>query len=155
MSSVRAASAVLVAQIGARPQRVAKTEVVAQSERTNDGHVDVLSRSAYRRPKGEAIRHTHLTERLVAGRCDRSDGGTNDVAGDHDIDVDHRLRRQVGHRRAADVFDGHHRQGTECVAQRRGDLLEPMWPLRVVGNDHELPCHAPTAAAEHFIGGAR
>src|SRR5919108_4384407 len=100
--------AVLLGRLRVGPQVVAEQQVLLPEVAGDGDHVDVvgLRRAAAEvAPLGELA--LQLGDVLVAEVDEAGDGlaGALDV-GHPDHDVDHRLGRQAGHRRPADVFDG-------------------------------------------------
>src|SRR5215218_8118400 len=128
--------AVLLGRLGVAPQVVAEQHVLLPEVAAHGDHVDVvgLRRAAAEvAPLGElALQLRHV---LVAEVDEAGDGLARplDVGHPHH-DVDHRLGREAGHRRPADVLDGDHR-----VAERGGDavalLLVAPRPAGVVVDD--------------------
>ena len=133
--------AVLVTQGGVRTQRVAQPEVVAQAQAAVHDDVGVLAGRVRRRTERPTIHDAHVAEWEVAGD-DECGGRRVDVRPlDDDVDIDHRLRRQTGHGRAADVLDRQRRHPGEGGPQRGRDHLEASGPGEVVRHDDQRAGH--------------
>src|SRR6266540_5662238 len=128
--------AVLLGRLRVGPQVVAEQHVLLPEVARHGDHVDVMGlrhAAAEVAPLGELA--LQLRDVLVAEVDEAGDGlaGPLDV-GHADHDVDHRLGREAGHRRTADVLDG-----DGALAEGGGDavalLRVPQRPTGVVGDD--------------------
>ena len=128
--------AVLLGRLRVGPQVVAEQQVLLPEVAGQGDHVDVVGvRHAEAEIAALGELALQLRDVLVAEVDEAGDGlaGPLDI-GHADHDVDHRLRRQAGHCRAADVLDD-----DGALAKRRGDAVAfafvPLRPAGVVGDD--------------------